>query len=97
MNANGAGENRENTARQPNLCCACLVEAAEYAMVPCGHKCYCEQCSQRWNEVNPEIFRDVHPDTGDLFEPDMAVERAGQVRCPLCRQPAIMVMKVIET
>lgn len=86
-----------NVTRKPNLCCGCLVETAEYAMVPCGHKCYCEQCSQRWNEVAPETFSDINPDTGDMFEADANAVRTNQVKCPLCRQPTIMVIKVIET
>jgi len=39
-------DNSNNTnSRRQSMCCVCLVEEANIAFLPCGHRCCCDRCA----------------------------------------------------
>lgn len=45
---------RENALRSTDVCCMCIDEPRDWAVIPCGHRAFCMSCITGYRESNPQ-------------------------------------------
>ena len=54
-------QNQSTNDGDAGLCVLCITEPAEKAVIPCGHLCFCEDCSQDYEIGGSQSHRRVCP------------------------------------
>lgn len=76
-------QSAEDGDEDEGLCVVCMENAADFAFLPCGHRCVCEvsRCPKLVLSETCSSWKNV--EQGDAE----ALKKAQLLTCPLCRQP----------
>lgn len=81
-----------------------MTNAATHAMIPCGHRCICEQCISQWKQTFPvgdgsveEMTKLIRAMIGDDEMTDIIDSLLNEEAiCPICCKHVDKVVKIFD-